>query len=150
MAELKFAPREIFEVILEWSVMACFDLILEYRGGVIMVRRKIAPYKNVWALPGLRMYKPEGINDALKRIAYQELGLKINPENAKLHAQYVGKFKTEKDRQDLSTCYIVKVDDKQEITLNSEHFSTFQIANSIPSQTGAMYRYYLQKYWDNK
>jgi ADP-ribose pyrophosphatase YjhB (NUDIX family) len=148
MAEIKFAPKEIFNQALKWFVMPTFDLILEYRGGVILVKRKIAPYKNQWALPGLRMYKGEEIIDTLKRIAKQELGLEINPKKAKIIGQYVGKFQTENQRQDLSTCYVIKVPDNQEIKLNSEHFSSLQIATKISAHTGAMYRFYLNKYWN--
>ena len=54
--KLVYAPREIFERILKYAVIPTFDLILECRSqGVVLVRRKIAPYKNTWALPGLRM-----------------------------------------------------------------------------------------------
>jgi ADP-ribose pyrophosphatase YjhB (NUDIX family) len=51
---MKFAPREIFEQILEWSVIPTFDLLIQYGDqGIILVKRKIAPYKDQWALPGL-------------------------------------------------------------------------------------------------
>ncbi len=136
MARSKFAPKEIFDQTLKWFVIPTFDLILEYRGGVIIVKRKIAPYKNQWSLPGLRIYKGEEITDTLKRIAKQELGIKIDDKKVKLIGQFVGKFRTEKSRQDLSTCYFVKVNDNQEIKLNREHFSIFQIAAHIPANMG--------------
>ena len=51
--EPKLAPKHIFEQILEWAVMPTFDLVLEYQDqGIVLCRRKIAPYKNQWALPG--------------------------------------------------------------------------------------------------
>lgn len=149
MADIKFAPKEIFEIGLEWFVIPTFDLIIEYRGGVILAKRKIAPYNNQWALPGLRIYKGEEIADTLKRIAKQEVGLMIDSEKAKFVGQFVGKFRTEHQRQDLSTCYAVKVADDQEVKLNLEHFSSFEIATTIPSNTGAMYWYYL-KLWGLK
>jgi len=150
MAKIKFAPKQVFETALKWFVIPTFDLILEYRGGIIIVKRKIAPYKNCWALPGLRMYKGEEIKDTIKRIAKQELGLVIDLKNAKLVGQFVGKFRTENARQDLSTCYSARVTDNQEIQLNQEHFSAVKIVTKIPVNTGAMYRYYLTKYWREK
>lgn len=37
--EIKYAPREIFEYILEWSVIPTFDLIIEYGSkGIIVVK----------------------------------------------------------------------------------------------------------------
>jgi ADP-ribose pyrophosphatase YjhB (NUDIX family) len=99
MKNLPLAPRELFEKMLEYMPISTFDLIIEYGSqGVIVVKRKIAPYNNVWSLPGLRMLKRETIDDTLVRIAKQEVGLSINPKNKKLLGQFVGKFTTENNR----------------------------------------------------
>lgn len=143
----KFAPREVFDQILEYMPIPTFDIVVEYgEQGIILVRRKIAPYKDVWALPGLRMYKGEDIDGTLQRIAEKELGLAIDTSNKVLLGQFVGKFKTEHDRQDISTGYLIKVKDDQEITINQEHFYAHRVTREIPENTGAMYRYYLRDY----
>lgn len=151
--ELRFAPREIFEQILEWAVIPTFDLLIEVEAGqVVIVHRKIQPYGNTWALPGLRMYKPESIKDALERIARNELGLSIDAASAELLGQYVGKFKTEHHRQDLSSGYLVKATSRH-ISLNEEHFYSYKLITApseIPAKTGAMYRYYLQQYFKSR
>src|SRR4051812_17911368 len=98
--ELKFAPRPLFEQMLEYAVIPTFDLVIAYGSqGVVVVRRRIAPYKGVWALPGLRMMKPEGIDDTLRRIARDELGLDVDPAQKTLLGQYVGRFRSEHGRQ---------------------------------------------------
>ena len=154
MPKLKFAPKHIFEQMLEWGVIPTFDLVVEYeKQGIIIAKRKISPYQNQWALPGLRMFKGENIDDALKRIAYKEIGLRINPSKKVFLGQYVGKFKTEHNRQDLSTGYYVKVSSNQKIKLNKSHFSEFKLINSkaeIPSNIGAMYHFYLDRYFSLK
>jgi ADP-ribose pyrophosphatase YjhB (NUDIX family) len=143
---MKYAPRDIFEQILEWAVIPTFDLIIEIEGkGFLLVKRTIEPYKNQWALPGLRMYKDEGIDDALVRIATQEVGIEIDPTQKVLVGQYVGKFKTEHQRQDLSTGYYFKLPASTEITINREHFSSFKLTKEVPAGTGAMYKYYIKK-----
>jgi ADP-ribose pyrophosphatase YjhB (NUDIX family) len=146
-----FAPREIFEQILEYSVMVTFDLVIEMPdGSVVLVWRKIAPYQNVWALPGLRMYKNETIEQTLERIALQELGLQIDVANRRILGQYVGKFSTEHNRQDLSTGYVVKAL-SGDIKLNDDHFTRYKVVRSvadIPQPLGAMYKFYLQKYFE--
>jgi ADP-ribose pyrophosphatase YjhB (NUDIX family) len=148
---LRFARREIFEQILEYAVIPTFDLIVHFEGwGVILVRRSIAPYRNTWALPGLRMMKPEGIEDTLKRIARAEIGVEIDPERREFIGQYVGRFRTEHQRQDLSTCYAVPCD-AREVILNEEHFSGCRFIRGkeeIPVRTGAMYRYFLARYFE--
>lgn len=145
---MKFAPKEIFEQILEWSVIPTFDLIVQYRDeGIVVVKRKIVPYKDQWALPGLRMHKEETIEDTLKRIAKQEIGIDINPKKRQYIGQYVGKFKTEHQRQDLSTGYLIKIDKNEEIKINEQHFYSYKIVKAIPKNMGAMYRFYLNEYW---
>ncbi|MBT3323970.1 NUDIX domain-containing protein [archaeon] len=149
---LKFAPREIFEQILEWAVIPTFDLIIETENGVVLVKRKIAPYKDVWALPGLRMFKGESINDVLKRIAKKEINLEIDTNNKIFLGQYVGYFKTECARQDLSSGYYIKCFD-QEIIINEDHFYSVMFVtkkDEIPRNIGAMYKFYLEKYFELK
>ncbi len=150
---LRFAPRDVFGQLLEYAVIPTFDLIISFnQRGIVLVRRKIAPYKNTWALPGLRMMKPEGIGDTLKRIAIVEIGVRIEPDRRDFVGQYVGRFKTEHQRQDLSTCYALNCDAK-DITLNNDHFTGFRFINEkreIPRKTGAMYKYYLELYFNRK
>jgi len=153
MVEPKFAPREVFDQILEWSVIPTFDLVIEYEGSIIMVKRKLAPYKDQWALPGLRMLKGESIDNTLVRIAKNEFSLKVDPSSKVFLGQYVGRFKTEHNRQDLSTGYYIKSPDGQFAWINQAHFSSRRSISSrsqIPSQTGAMYSYYLGLYFDLK
>lgn len=146
-----FAPREVFEKILEYAVIPTFDIIVDFQNhGVIILRRKIAPYKNTWALPGLRMMKPEGIEDTIKRIAMQEIGITIDFPQRKFIGQYVGRFRTENYRQDISTCYAVR-HELPKFNINPDHFSNYrfiQDKQSIPSRTGAMYKFFLETYFD--
>lgn len=143
-----YAPRDVFESMLEWMVIPTFDLVLAYGSqSVIIVRRKIAPYKDVWALPGLRMYKGESIDDTLQRIAKAEVGLDIDTSDKELLGQFVGKFKTEHNRQDLSTGYLVRVPDDQPILINENHFYNYELTTTIPDNMGAMYKYYLGEYF---
>lgn len=148
---MKFAPRDIFETLLEWSVIPTFDLIIEIEGkGFLLVKRTIEPYKGQWALPGLRMYKDEGIDDTIVRIAKQEVGIDINPKNKVLIGQFVGKFKTEHQRQDLSTGYYFLLPESTKFEINQDHFSASQLTYDAPSGTGAMYKYYVNKVLGNK
>jgi ADP-ribose pyrophosphatase YjhB (NUDIX family) len=129
---------------LEWAAIPTFDLLLEVVGvGYVFVKRKIAPYKYQWALPGLRMYKEEGIDDTLTRIAKQEVGLELNPTQGRILGQYVGRFKTEHERQDVSTCYHFVLPTGTSLTPNPDHFSGLRISPLAPNNTGAMYRYYV-------
>jgi len=145
---VNLAPQRDFETILKWAVIPTFDLVIEYGDlGVIVCRRRIAPYQGVWALPGLRMLKPEGIEDTIVRIGRQELGLELDPVGRVFLGQYVGRFRTEHRRQDLSTGFALRVSASQKLKPNREHFSSVKTVATTPSRTGAMYRHYLERYW---
>lgn len=136
---MKFAPRDIFETILGWSVIPTFDLIIEVQDrGILIVKRTIEPYKGQWALPGLRMYKGESIDDTLIRIAKQEVGIDINPKVKSLVGQFVGKFQTEHQRQDLSTGYYFLLPASTNFEINNDHFSLSKLTYDVPSGMGAM------------
>jgi len=145
--KVKYLPEDVYQTVLRYVVIPTFDLVIEYGDkGIIFVKRKIAPYQNVWALPGLRMLKIEEINDTLERIAFWELGLRIDFKDKIFLGQYVGKFRTEKERQDLSTGYYIHISDTQEIKPNCEHFSDVKITYQLPKPIVAMYKYYFRLY----
>jgi len=53
------------------------DLILKYPEGVVLTKRAINPWKGKWHFPGGTILLGETIEQAAKRIAKDELGLKI-------------------------------------------------------------------------
>lgn len=71
---------------------------------------------------------------------------RMKPKQKIFLGQYVGKFKTEHNRQDLSTGYMLKIAPTQLIKLNHNHFSDYLIAKKPPSPMGAMYRFYIKEY----
>jgi hypothetical protein len=84
----------------------------------------------------------------LRRIARDDLGLRIDPKNKRFLGQYVGRFRTENGRQDLSTGYHIPVEPSQRVLLNTEHYSQWKLVDEVPQPVGAMYRYYLDAYFD--
>jgi hypothetical protein len=95
------------------------------------------------------MLKPESIDDTLARIAADEIGLKLKLNDKRFLGQYVGRFRVEHERQDISTGYAVPALPSA-INLNSAHFSDYQVIrdfSEVPPSTGAMYKFYLQEYF---
>jgi ADP-ribose pyrophosphatase YjhB (NUDIX family) len=146
-----YAPREVFDQTLEYFPMSTFDLVINVPDrGVLIARRKIAPYNRQWALPGLRHYKGRDFEETLRAIAMQEAGVEIDVDGKRFLGQYDGFFKTEHDRQDISTGYAVDAL-SSDVTINPEHFTGHRFINGmdeLPLATGAMYRFYLEKHFD--
>jgi ADP-ribose pyrophosphatase YjhB (NUDIX family) len=132
--------------------MQSFPPLISLSGSVTgghFIAKRIAPYKNTWALPGLRKMKPKGIEDMFARIARNEIGITIDSTNRRFIGQYVGRFKTEQNWQDLSTCYAV-FSDAQIPAINHEHFSGhcfIKAKEDIPAKTRAMYTSFLNLFF---
>lgn len=141
-----WAPDDVFPLILKYSVIPTFDLILKGSAGVLLVRRRISPYRQRWALPGLRILKGESIHACLSRIALLEVGVRIDPARGVYIGQAVASFRT---RQDLSTCYAFDIP-IDEVRLNCEHFSGWRYVKGIPDMpraSGGLYRRHLSQYF---
>jgi ADP-ribose pyrophosphatase YjhB (NUDIX family) len=148
--KLQIPPDEAWEVIRRHAVIPAFDPVIELPGGgILLVRRRLAPYQGLWALPGLRMHRPESVGDTLRRIARDQAGLEIDTDARTFLGQYVGRFRTEFQRHDLSTGYHVRAT-TADLRINANHFTGHKLitsASEIPANTGAMYRYYLDEYF---
>lgn len=142
-----WAPDEIFDSILKYSVIPTFDLILKGTQGILLVKRCIAPYNGLWALPGLRIFRGESILTCLSRIAEEEVGLDIEPSQGAYVNQSVVGFDT---RHDLSTCYAFELN-IDHVTLNEAHLSDWTFVKEladIPAETGDLYREHLRHYFE--
>lgn len=53
------------------------DLVVLDDGGVVLGKRQNRPAKGEWFVPGGRVYKHERLEDAVHRIAREELGVKV-------------------------------------------------------------------------
>jgi 8-oxo-dGTP pyrophosphatase MutT (NUDIX family) len=141
-----FAPRQVFDEILRYAVIPTFDLALWFEGrGIFMARRRISPYQHKWALPGLRILKGEDIEDCLVRIAFEEVGIEIDPSEREFVGQESPQFTTDQDRQDLATCYSFDAG-RQDPVPNEDHFSEWRYVQrgvDIPEPIGGVYRRFL-------
>lgn len=144
-----WAPKRAFAKMLKYGVIPTFDLILHSPEGILMVRRRISPYVDMWALPGLRILKGEMIEDCLKRIAEDEVSIEINPAAARFVRQAVVKFASNHNRQDLSNCYAIEIG-TEAIHINKENLSAWTFARdlgSMPTPLGDLYRHHLSFYF---
>jgi len=65
--------QEIYSQVPRLSV----DLIIQSPEGILLTMRDIEPYKGFWHTPGGTVYFREGIKDAVKRKAKEEVGADI-------------------------------------------------------------------------
>lgn len=70
------------------------DIVVQYRGKLLLITRKNEPFKNHWALPGgyLEVYK-ETIEQAASRELKEETSLDVDPRDLNLLGVYSSPFR---------------------------------------------------------
>jgi colanic acid biosynthesis protein WcaH len=71
----RFIPTELYYRILENLPIACVDVAIVAHGAVLLVRRKDAPARGQWWVPGGRVLKGEMMRDTARRKAREEVGI---------------------------------------------------------------------------
>ncbi len=84
-------PDEIFNVICNTFAFASIDLlVITGNGRFVLTKRAIEPDRGLWHIPGSIIAKDERIDDAIKRIAREELGIKVSVERFAGLYEYIG------------------------------------------------------------
>lgn len=71
-------PYKIFRSIYSKVPRLCVELVIKDRRGVLMTLRAIKPAKGCWHLPGGTVLFQESIDDAVRRVAKEELNLNVS------------------------------------------------------------------------
>ena len=70
-------PFKEFQEIYLKVPRATVDIIVVAKDGFILTKRSIPPYKGFWHLPGGTILFKEKIESTVKRVAQEELGVKV-------------------------------------------------------------------------
>lgn len=74
----RFIPAPLYRQILECLPIACVDIAIVHRGAVLLVKRKDAPARGAWWVPGGRVWKGETMRETALRKAREEVGLECH------------------------------------------------------------------------
>lgn len=72
-----FIKDDLYKKIIENMPTVNVGVILKYKDGVLLLKRANAPEKGKWSYPAGRIYKLEKLEEAAKRKALEETGLRI-------------------------------------------------------------------------
>lgn len=73
-----FIPADLYHQILKNLPIACVDIAIVAQGSVLLVKRKDAPARHQWWVPGGRVLKGEMMKDTATRKAREEVGIKCH------------------------------------------------------------------------
>lgn len=74
----QFIPNELYYQILDNLPIACVDIAIVSDGAVLLVKRKDAPAKGQWWVPGGRVSKGEMMKETALRKAREEVGVECH------------------------------------------------------------------------
>lgn len=74
------APKKLFDKFSSYFPYSTVDLVILCNDSVILTKRTVLPYKNMWNFPGGVVFKTEKLSNAAKRVAKEELNLTVKLE----------------------------------------------------------------------
>lgn len=73
----KRIPDDAWRTIVKHVPIVSVDLVVLHEGDLVLGKRQNAPAKGEWFVPGGRLHKHERLDDAVHRIATEELGVDV-------------------------------------------------------------------------
>ena len=70
-------PFEKFKEIFSQVPRTTVEIVLVRDGGIVLSLRDIEPYKGSWHTPGGTLFHKERVEDAVKRVAKEELDIEV-------------------------------------------------------------------------
>jgi colanic acid biosynthesis protein WcaH len=100
-------PKE-FSFIVKSTPLVSIDLIIQDANSSILLGQRInRPARGFWFVPGGRIRKDESLDDAFKRISFEELGKEIDKKDAVFKGIYEHFYSDNFSEVSFSTHYVV-------------------------------------------
>ena len=105
---LKKLPYKLYKQIYSQVPRLCVELVIKNNEGILLTLRNIAPYKDYWHLPGGTIFLDETLEQAVKRVALEELGVEVKIIKFLGYIDFI-KSKEEKIGRTVSLVFLVKI-----------------------------------------
>ncbi len=127
-----YIPQSLYNQILQNIPIPCVDIAIVQNGRVLLVKRKDAPAKGAWWVPGGRVLKGEMMKETAARKAKEEVGIACHvgpiihtaetifpdgPENIPVHS--------------INSCFFLYPKKENAKTTLDEHHDKIKWVNSI-------------------
>jgi colanic acid biosynthesis protein WcaH len=80
--------QTLFDVVKHTPLVSVDLIVSRPNGEILLGYRKNKPAQNTWFVPGGKIMKDERISAALRRVARTELGVELNPDQARFKGVY--------------------------------------------------------------
>lgn len=114
-------PQHKWEVIIQNVPLVSVDLVVQYDEKVILGKRTNEPAQGEWFVPGGRVLKQERLENAVHRIAKEELGIAVTIDRqlgVYEHFYEVAEVENVDGKHYVPVAYLVTVKEKQSCSDN--------------------------------
>lgn len=119
-------PNEIWKQIVKHSPLVSVDLIVEHNGGIVLGQRENKPAQGEWFMPGGVLRKGESLDDAIDRIASEELGAPVTVQTqlGVYEHRYASSEFPEVSKHYVPIAYVVTLEtDRSSLVPDTQHSS---------------------------
>lgn len=145
MTPKKPYSSEEFKAIYSKATRLCVDLVIKGPEGIVLSLRNIKPYKGQWHFPGGTVFYKEKITDAIKRVAMEEAGIKVNVEKLLGYIEFPSEEKERGFGYTISMAFLCST--KDSIFRSNEESLGIKIFKKLPSNMVAEQYKFLKPIW---
>lgn len=123
MSDERPIPPTEFRTIVANVPLVSVDLVVLHRGGVVLGKRRNEPAKGEWFVPGGTVLKNERLEDAVHRVAREELGVDVTIRDrlgAYEHFYDTSEFDDVDSKHYLANAFVVEPD-SEEFVADNQH-----------------------------
>ena len=134
-------PDETWETVVRSVPLVSVDLVVHHDGGVVLGKRTNQPAKGEWFVPGGTVTKHERLEDAVHRVAREELGVGVTIDRrlgVYEHFYDVADVDTDDGKHYVPIGYLVTADSRA--TETDDQHADLRWA-STPVETGDLHPY---------
>lgn len=141
--EIKRLSEKEFFYIYHKVPRAGVDIVIRNSDGVLLAKRTISPFKGQWCLPGGTILFREPVEQAVCRIAQNELGVKIKI------VKHLGIIDYLRDgyKHTVSNAFLAKVESGN--PQSREQAEEVKFFTTLPPKTHKLQKEFLLKNWKN-
>lgn len=140
--ERPFTPEQ-FKEIYSKVPRITVEIALKIDNGIVMTHRKEASWNNLWHIPGATLYYQESIDNAMIRLAHEELGITVINQGFLQYLEYFSETKYRGYGSTIGLVFLCTTND--ELPQINETGETVAIWKQIPDNIVPEHRIILEK-----
>lgn len=127
-------PDDAWRTIVDHVPIVSVDLVVLHEGKLVLGKRQNAPAKGEWFVPGGRLHKHERLDDAVHRIAEEELGVDVviqEPLGAYEHLYENAALDDVGGKHYIANGFVVTTAERPDV--NDDQHSSLKLFDSAPA-----------------